>query len=84
MSADALAQAGISATTIRIAVGSEDPRALLAQVIQAAELALDGVSPGFSKAFMAAAEVDKLYIETYCDVHRRFIESRPKMDECLN
>ena len=41
LAAEALRAAGISPTTIRIAVGDEDPRTLLAHFIRAAELALD-------------------------------------------
>ncbi len=84
MSDAALAEAGISRTTIRIAVGNEDPRALLAHIIRAAELTLDGAAPGISKGFMAPGEVDRLYEETYVDVHRRYVQSLPKMAERLN
>jgi cystathionine beta-lyase/cystathionine gamma-synthase len=84
LSAEALAETGISATTIRIAVGNEDPRVLLAHFMRAAELAFDDVAPGFATGFMPAADVDKLYVETYCDVHRRYIESRPRMEESLS
>jgi cystathionine beta-lyase/cystathionine gamma-synthase len=83
MSDEALKEAGISRTTIRISVGSEDPRALLAHLIRAAELALDAVAPGFSKRFMPADDCDRLYEETYLNVHRRFAHSRPKMAELL-
>lgn len=80
----ALADAGISRTTIRIAVGNEDPRALLVHIVKAAELAVDPVSPGFSSKFMAPAAVDRLFEETYVDIHRRYVQSRPKMAELLN
>ncbi|MGQ0485470.1 MAG: aminotransferase class I/II-fold pyridoxal phosphate-dependent enzyme [Hyphomicrobiales bacterium] len=80
----ALADAGISRTTIRIAVGNEDPRALLVHIMKAAELAFDPVSPGFSRKFMAPAEVDRLFEETHVDIHRRYVQSRPKMAELLN
>lgn len=83
MSDAALAEAGISRTTIRIAVGNEDPRALLAHIMRAAELAFDAVSPDVLKGFMPAAEVDRLYEETYVDVHRRYVQSRPKMAELM-
>lgn len=83
LSAEALQDAGISLTTVRVAVGSEDPRSLLAHLIRAAELALDPVAPGFSRQFMPAPAVDALYVDTYTDVHRRYVESRPKMAELL-
>ena len=83
MSEDALAEAGISPTTIRIAVGSEDPRRLLAHIMRSAELAFDPVSPGFSHGFMAPEAVDGLFEDTYTDIHRRYARSRPNMKELL-
>ena len=84
MSGEALGEAGITPTTIRIAVGNEDPRALLAHMIKAAELAFDPVSPGFSKKFMAAEEIDRLFEQVYVETYRRFARSRPKMAELMN
>jgi O-acetylhomoserine/O-acetylserine sulfhydrylase-like pyridoxal-dependent enzyme len=84
MSEAALKDAGISSTTIRIATGNEDPRTLLAHIMRAAELSLEPAMPGFSKGFMPAAAVDKLYMETYVDVHRHYAESRPTMAEHLS
>ena len=83
LSPEALAAAGITPTTIRIAVGDEDPRALLAHFQRAAELALDPASPGFSKRFPAPAEVDALYRAIYLETHRRYVEAQPAMAELL-
>ncbi|MFO1394606.1 MAG: PLP-dependent transferase [Steroidobacteraceae bacterium] len=83
LSAEALAEAGISPTTIRISVGEEDPRALLAHFMRAAELALEPAAPGFVRHFPAADVVDRLYRDTYVDVHRRYAASRPPMKELL-
>jgi cystathionine beta-lyase/cystathionine gamma-synthase len=83
LSLEALRAAGISPTTIRIAVGDEDPRALLAHFQRASELALDPVSPGFSKRFPAPEEVDALYREIYLDTHERYVRAQPTMTELL-
>ena len=83
LSPEALRAAGISPTTIRIAVGDEDPRALLAHFQRAAELALDPVRPGCSARFPGADEVDALYREVYLETHRRYVDSRPRMAELL-
>jgi cystathionine beta-lyase/cystathionine gamma-synthase len=83
LSAEALRAAGISPTTIRIAVGDEDPRGLLAHFQRAAELALDPVSPGFSKRFPEPASVDALYRSIYLDVHERWVRAQPAMAELL-
>jgi O-acetylhomoserine/O-acetylserine sulfhydrylase-like pyridoxal-dependent enzyme len=77
MSPEELRDAGIAPTTIRIAVGDEDPRQLIAHFIRVAELVIDPGRPGFAKAFMPAAEIDALYKRTYLDVHQRWLESQP-------
>jgi hypothetical protein len=83
LSAEALRAAGITPTTVRIAVGDEDPRSLIAHLIRAAELSIDPVRPGFSAGFPRPDAVDALYREVYLDVHRRFVESRPPMSQLL-
>jgi O-acetylhomoserine/O-acetylserine sulfhydrylase-like pyridoxal-dependent enzyme len=83
LSPDALRAAGIAPTTIRIAVGDEDPRTLLAHFIRAAELALDPVQPGFSAGFPAPAEIDALWRATYTEVHQRHAAAQPSMAELL-
>jgi O-acetylhomoserine/O-acetylserine sulfhydrylase-like pyridoxal-dependent enzyme len=84
LSQEALREAGISLTTIRIAVGDEDPRALLAHLMQAAALTLERACPGFMGHFPAPADVDHLYESTYVDVHRRYAASRPRMQQLLS
>ena len=84
LSLAALREAGISPTTIRISVGEEDPRALLAHLMRAAELALEPVAPGFLGHFPSPEEIDRLYESTYVDVHRRYAASRPGMRKLLD
>jgi len=81
MSDEELQDAGISRTTIRIAVGDEDPRELIQHVIQVAELVVDPVSPGFSAQFPSPAEVDALYRRTYLDVHTRWVDQSENCEE---
>jgi O-acetylhomoserine (thiol)-lyase len=83
LSPEALHAAGISPTTIRIAVGDEDPRVLLAHFQRAAELALDPVRPGFSSRLPRPDEIDALHREVYLETHRRYVDSRPRMAELL-
>jgi O-acetylhomoserine/O-acetylserine sulfhydrylase-like pyridoxal-dependent enzyme len=83
LSPEALRAASISPTTIRIAVGDEDPRVLLAHFQRAAELALDPVRPGFSSRFPAPEEVDALYRSIYLDTHERWLRAQPTMAELL-
>ncbi|MEM8490567.1 MAG: PLP-dependent transferase [Pseudomonadota bacterium] len=77
LSADAQRDAGISPTTIRISVGLEDPRKLIAHMAEASERVIDPVYAGFAAGFMSGDELDRLYTETYLGVHRKFIESQP-------
>jgi len=79
LSEQALADAGIAPTTIRIAVGDENPKELMAHFINAARLVLDPVVPGFSERFMGPKAVDRLVRDTYLDAHKRYIDSMRAM-----
>lgn len=68
---EALRAAGITPTTIRIAVGDEEPRELIASFLHTAKLAIDPQIPGFSGTFLTGPAVDELVDEIYVDVHRR-------------
>jgi cystathionine beta-lyase/cystathionine gamma-synthase len=76
LSEAALAAAGITATTLRISVGDEDPRYLLEHLQRAAELAAGDAAPQFAAGFPARAQVSEIYQEVYTDVHRRWIAAR--------
>ncbi|PTX91609.1 PLP-dependent transferase [Opitutus sp. ER46] len=83
LSPEALHAAGIAPTTIRIAVGDEDPRELIRDFLAVARLALDLHAPGFSAAFPAAAAIDQLVDETYIDIHRRHAAAQHRFGEGL-
>ncbi len=72
-----LARAGIRPTTIRFAVGDEDPKDLIAHLVHAARFTIDPHVNGFSLRFPPAAEIDSLIRQCYLDVHRQYIESKP-------
>jgi O-acetylhomoserine (thiol)-lyase len=84
LSDTALKEAGIAPTTIRIAVGDEDPRGLIAHLIKASSIALERDNPGFVAAFPALGEIDRIYKETYVDIHRRYIESQPGFEVLMS
>ncbi|MBP6508785.1 MAG: PLP-dependent transferase [Opitutaceae bacterium] len=75
---EALKSAGITPTTIRISVGDEEPRELIAGFLATACLALDSHVPGFSALFPCGDAVDRLCDETYVDVHRRHATAQPR------
>jgi O-acetylhomoserine (thiol)-lyase len=81
---DALVKAGIATTNIRIAVGDENPRELIAHFVCAAKLVIDPELPDFSSYFMRAAEVDDLHRRTYLDAHLQYVDNLNSMDECMN
>lgn len=72
----ALRAADIAPTTIRFAVGNENPKDLLDHLVNAARLAIDPEVPGFSDQFPSPVQRKELAEEIYSDVHRRFIEAR--------
>ena len=73
-------EAAITPSTIRIAVGDEDVRDLIAHWLAAAKGCIDADVPGFSSRWMKAADADRMAREVYLDVHRRYIESKPALD----
>jgi len=76
LSDEALRQAGIAPTTIRISVGDEDPRFLVEHMRRAALLAAGGELPEFGTGFPQAPQLAALYREVYVDVHSRWVERR--------
>ena len=82
LSPEALKEAGITPTTIRISVGDESPRELIGDFLQAAH-AIDEQIPGFSGRFMGAAEIDRMADEIYADVHRRHAAAQPRFADCV-
>jgi cystathionine beta-lyase/cystathionine gamma-synthase len=84
LSEAALADAGITRTTTRIAVGLEDPRMLIAHMARAAALSIEPDHPGFCAGFPPAEEIDRVYRETYADIHRRYIEAQPSFESLMS
>ncbi len=81
---EALADAGIARTTIRIAVGDESPKELISHFVNAARLAIDPDAPGFSDGFLSPSETDELTRHTYLKVHEAYIGSVPSMEDVLS
>lgn len=79
----ALKEAGITPTTIRIAVGDENPRELIRDFLAAVRNAIDPAKPGFSEKFLHGEEVDRLVDDTYLDIHRRHAAAQPRFSENL-
>src|SRR2546422_861388 len=60
LSPEELGRAGITPTTIRFAVGDEDPKDLIAHLVHTARFTIDPAVPAFSEKFMPPGDVDAL------------------------
>jgi hypothetical protein len=76
MDEEALQQANIDPTTIRIALGDEDSRDLIVHFIEAARLTLDPAHPGFSDGFLSVEEINALIEKTSMNVQRKYVQSK--------
>ena len=81
MSSEAQLEAGIKPTTMRIAVGLEDPRMFLAHILNASKLTIDVKHPEFSSLFPSAEKIDEIYRSTYLEVHHKFLASTPSFEQ---
>jgi len=79
MSDEALRQAGIAPSTVRISVGDEDPRYLLEHLRRAAALASGDARAEFARGFPDDEAVARLYRDVYVDVHTRWVERRVRV-----
>jgi len=74
-------EAGITPSTIRFAVGDEDPGDLLLHLYASAKGCIDPVLPGFSAGWMSPEDADRMIRDCYLDVHRKYIESKRPMTQ---
>jgi O-acetylhomoserine/O-acetylserine sulfhydrylase-like pyridoxal-dependent enzyme len=75
MTEEAQREAGIFLTTIRISVGTENPKQLMAYFMNAARLTIDPACPGFTDKFMAPADVDAMVEELHLEGHRSYVKN---------
>ncbi len=78
LSESALVAAGMTPTTIRFAVGDEDPADLIKHMYHAARATLDATVPGFSDGFMSEAESKTMIKEVYLRTHEMHVEAQLK------
>lgn len=77
LSDEALNQAGIKPTTLRISVGLEDPRVFIAHIQNAARITFDHHGYDFSEHFPSPEQIDTLYRQTYLEIQKKFIAGQP-------
>jgi cystathionine beta-lyase/cystathionine gamma-synthase len=78
MDEEALAAAGMSSTTIRFAVGDEEPGDLIRHLVYAARGTIDLVVPGFADGFMNELEAKKLIRQCYVHCHEAHASAQLK------
>jgi len=80
----AQAKSGIYLTTMRIAMGTDNVRELIAHFINSAKLHIDPVIPGFSEQFMSAHKIDDLYLQTCLRVSKQHFSSGGSISDMLS
>ena len=74
LNAEQQQEAQIFPTTIRFAIGIENPMDLIKHIIVATKLSIDPALPGFSDKFMPIEEAKKMANDVYMDMHKRYGE----------
>jgi O-acetylhomoserine/O-acetylserine sulfhydrylase-like pyridoxal-dependent enzyme len=75
---------GIYLTTMRIAMGTDNVKSLMAHFINSARLHIDPLINGFSDKFMSADDIDQLYLETTRSVTQQHYGSGTSMKTLLD
>ncbi len=74
LNAEQQQEAQIFPTTIRFAMGIENPIDLIEHIVTATKLSIDQAIPDFSSQFMSIEDARKMAREVYVDMHRRYSE----------
>ena len=69
---------------MRIAMGTDNVKALIAHFINAAKLHIDPVVPGFSEQFMQPDAIEALYMDTAMAVSRQYYDAMPSMADLIS
>ena len=80
---EAQAKSGIYLTTMRIAMGTDNVKELIAHFINSARLHIDPVMPGFSDKFMSSTDIDDLYLQTCMRVSKQHFSSGGSITDML-
>ena len=71
-------------TTMRIAMGTDNVKSLIAHFISAAKLHIDPVVPGFSEQFMSAEAIDAMFTEVAMRVTQQHYDALPNMKSLMS
>ncbi len=76
LNAAALLDSGLTPTTVRCAVGDEDPIDLIRHFVHAARGTIDKVQPGYSEDFMNEADTRALIRKHYVQSHSAHVDAQ--------
>lgn len=76
LSETALAEAGMTPTTIRCAIGDENPMDLISHFVSAAKETIDVAEPGYSELFLPVDKVKELIRKHYIDTHAAHVDAQ--------
>ncbi|MBT0585246.1 trans-sulfuration enzyme family protein [Alteromonas oceanisediminis] len=83
LSAEEQRKGQIYLTTMRIAMGTDSVKALIAHFIQAAKLHIDPSHAGFSEQFMSPTEIDALHQRIAGEVCQQHFAAQPSMQALM-
>lgn len=75
---EALAGCGLSPTTVRMAIGDEDPMDLIGHFIASSQAMLDPTIEGFSDGFMNSDQIRELVRHHYTTTHQDYVNDLTK------
>ena len=83
LSAEEQRKAGIELTTMRIAMGTDNVKQLIAHFMLAARHFIEPHSNGFADGFMKVPEIDALYKRVSMEVCEQYYHSQPSVAQVL-
>jgi len=83
LSPAAMEEARIFPTTMRISMGNENVKDLIAAFINSARTHIDPINPGFTSKFMDSEKLDAMVEEVTIEIYRKNLESSPKLADLL-
>ncbi|PCJ45723.1 MAG: Cys/Met metabolism pyridoxal-phosphate-dependent enzyme [Gammaproteobacteria bacterium] len=83
LSPQAMKEARIYPTTLRLSMGNESVKDLIAAFVNSARTHIDKVKPGFTEKFMPADEIDTLVVSVTLDIYKKLLATQPKMSDLL-
>ena len=81
LSTEDMQRARIYPTTMRISMGNENVKDLIASFIHAAKIHIEPVRPGFVDKFMSPEDIDVMVEDVTLETHRRLVRSQQSMRE---